>query len=99
MYFKLDYLELLGKALALESGSNARRLKELSWIGAALDWSGGNRLASRLERKERRRGRWGFLPIGAGLSLLIARRRLWKQGRRGWADGGKGYNGAVTGKC
>ena len=30
----LDYLELL------ESGSNARRLKEVSWIGAALDWSG-----------------------------------------------------------
>ena len=33
MYFKLDYLELL------ESGSNARRLKEVSWIGTALDWS------------------------------------------------------------
>jgi hypothetical protein len=34
MYFKLDYLELL------ESGSNAQRLKEASWIGTALDWSG-----------------------------------------------------------
>jgi hypothetical protein len=67
----MDYLELLGKALALESGSNAQRLKELSWIGAALDWSGGNRLASRLGSKERRCGRWGFLPIRAGLSLLI----------------------------
>jgi hypothetical protein len=30
----LDYLELL------ESDSNARRLKEVSWIGTALDWSG-----------------------------------------------------------
>jgi hypothetical protein len=30
----LDYLELL------ESGSNAGRLKEVSWIGTALDWSG-----------------------------------------------------------
>ena len=30
----LDYLELL------ESGSNARRLKELGWIGTTLDWSG-----------------------------------------------------------
>jgi hypothetical protein len=35
MYFKLDYLELLGKALALESGSNAWRLKDFSWIRAA----------------------------------------------------------------
>jgi hypothetical protein len=79
----MDYLELLGKAFALESGSNAQRLKEPSWIGAALDWSGGNRLASRLGRKERRRGRWGFLPIRAGLSLLIARRRFWKPGNGG----------------
>jgi hypothetical protein len=31
----MDYLELLGKAMALESGSNVRRLKERSWIGAA----------------------------------------------------------------
>ena len=75
MYFKLDYLELLGKALALESGSNARRLKELSWIRAALDWSGENRLASRLRRKENLRG-WGFLQIGAGLSPLNARLRF-----------------------
>jgi hypothetical protein len=30
----LDYLELL------ESGSNAGRLKEVSWIGTTLDWSG-----------------------------------------------------------
>ena len=31
----LDYLELL------ESGSNAGRLKDVSWNGTALDWSGG----------------------------------------------------------
>jgi hypothetical protein len=74
--FQVGLPGISGKALALESGSNARRLKELSWIGAALDWSGGNRLASRLRRKERRRGRWGFLSIGTGLSELIARRRF-----------------------
>jgi hypothetical protein len=35
----MDYLELLGKAMALQSGSNVRRLKERSWIGAAeIDW-------------------------------------------------------------
>jgi hypothetical protein len=31
----LDYLELL------ESGSNAGRLKDVSWNRTALDWSGG----------------------------------------------------------
>jgi hypothetical protein len=35
----MDYLELLGKAMALQSGSNVWRLKERSWIGAAeIDW-------------------------------------------------------------
>jgi hypothetical protein len=35
----MDYLELLGKEMAVQSGSNVRRLKERSWIGAAeIDW-------------------------------------------------------------
>jgi hypothetical protein len=60
MYFKLDYLELLWKALALASGSNAWRLKELSWIGAAeIAW----RVASDV-RKD---------AAGARVSFLSAR--------------------------
>jgi hypothetical protein len=35
----MDYLELLGKEMDVQSGSNVRRLKERSWIGAAeIDW-------------------------------------------------------------
>jgi hypothetical protein len=35
----MDYLELLGKEMAVQSGSNVRRLKERSWIGAVeIDW-------------------------------------------------------------
>jgi hypothetical protein len=35
----MDYLELLGKEMTVQSGSNVRRLKERSWIGAAeIDW-------------------------------------------------------------
>jgi hypothetical protein len=73
----MDYLELLGKAMALESGSNARRLKELSWIGAAeIAWQ-----VASAARKDV--GHWGFLPIREGFSLLIARRRFWKPGNGG----------------
>jgi hypothetical protein len=35
----MDYLELLGKEMTVQSGSNVQRLKERSWIGAAeIDW-------------------------------------------------------------
>ena len=60
MYFKLDYLELLWKALALASGSNARRLKELSWIGAA-------EIAWRVTSDARKDG------MASGVSFLSAR--------------------------
>jgi hypothetical protein len=96
MYFKLDYLEFLGKALALESGSNARRLKELSWIGAAeIAWQ----VASDAKKD----------AAAAGVSFLSARVCLcWLRedgfGNRetgetwlGWRR--KGYNGAVNEKC
>jgi hypothetical protein len=56
----MDYLELLGKAMALESGSNVRRLKERSWIGAAeIAWQIA--LAARK------------VTSAAGVSLLFAR--------------------------
>jgi hypothetical protein len=75
----LDYLELL------ESGSNAGRLKDVSWIGTALDWSGAGlelrwigaaKIAWRVASDEERLRGWGFLPIGAGLPPLIARIRF-----------------------
>jgi hypothetical protein len=56
----MGYLELLGKAMALESGSNARRLKELSWIGAAeIAWQ-----VTSTARKD---------VAAAGVSFLFAR--------------------------
>jgi hypothetical protein len=49
---------------------------ERRWIGAALDWSSGNRLASRLRRKERLRPlgfssyRRGFASVDCAKTVL-----------------------------
>ena len=72
MYFKLDGLP----GTSRESNGSSIGLQCSEIEGAQLDWSGGNRLASRL-------GRWGFLPIRAGFSLLIERRWFWKPGNGG----------------
>jgi hypothetical protein len=59
----LDYLKLL------DSGSNAGRLKDVSWNGTALDWSGsglalrwigGAEIAWRVASNERRVCGLGF---------------------------------------
>ena len=95
MYFKLDYLELLGKALALESGSSARRLKELSWIGAAeIAW----RVASDARKDDAAAG-VSFLSARVCLCWLREddfRNRETGEMWLGWQ--GKWYNGAVIGK-
>ena len=92
MYFKLDYLELLGKHWLLNRAPMLRDWRRSAGFGAALDWSGWNRLASRLRRKERRAAT-GVFFLSARVCLSWLREdgfRNRKRGRRGWADGRNG---------
>jgi hypothetical protein len=73
--------------LALESGSNARRLKELSWIGAAEIAGESPQMQGRTARSlgfpSYRRE---FLWADCAKTVL----ETGKQGIRGWTDGGNG---------
>jgi hypothetical protein len=64
----MDYLELLGKAIALQSGSNVRRLKERIWIGAVeIAW----KVASAAGKVASAAGVTGFPSYSADAEAVI----------------------------
>jgi hypothetical protein len=78
----MDYLELLGKEMTIQSGSNVQRLKERSWIGAAkIDWQ----VASVVGEVASAKGVMGFpgevsSAVGHGVSFLFGGCRSYNAG-------------------
>jgi hypothetical protein len=99
MYFKLDYLELLGKHWLLNRAPMLGDWR--SSAGATLDWSGGNRWRVASDaRKDGAVTGVSFLSTRVSLGWLREDGFRNRETRDTWLDWrGKRCNDAVTGNC